>query len=37
MAKALEARITFLADDYAGYEVRGLLGQHGLSVLVEVR
>jgi len=32
----LAARVTFLADDYAGYEVRGLLGQHGLSVLVEV-
>lgn len=25
----------FLADETAGYEVRGLLGQHGFSVLVE--
>ena len=26
----------FLADDYAGYESRGLLGQHGISVFIEV-
>ncbi|BEP16651.1 7,8-dihydropterin-6-methyl-4-(beta-D-ribofuranosy l)-aminobenzene-5'-phosphate synthase [Pyrofollis japonicus] len=36
MARAVKARLVFLADDYAGYEVRGLLAQHGLSVLVEV-
>ncbi len=29
-------RIYVLADDYAGYEVRGLYAQHGLSILVEV-
>lgn len=36
MARAVSARLVFLADDYAGYEVRGLLGQHGLSVYIEV-
>ncbi len=36
MSKAVKARIVFLADDYAGYESRGLLGQHGLSVFIEV-
>jgi len=29
--------ITILIDDYAGYEVRGLVGEHGLSVLIEVK
>ena len=28
-------KIIVLADDYAGYEVRGLLAQHGLSVYIE--
>ena len=36
MAKAVAAKLVFLADDYAGYEARRLLGQHGLSVYVEV-
>ncbi len=36
MTKADRARIVFLADDYAGYESRGLLGQHGISVFIEV-
>ena len=35
MARAISARLVFLADETAGYEARGLLGQHGLSVLVE--
>ncbi len=30
-------RLTVLADDYAGYEVRGLYAQHGLSILLEIR
>ncbi|MCD6428402.1 MAG: MBL fold metallo-hydrolase [Desulfurococcales archaeon] len=30
------AEVVILIDDYAGYNVRGLLGQHGLSVLVKV-
>ncbi|HIP57323.1 MAG TPA: MBL fold metallo-hydrolase [Ignisphaera aggregans] len=29
-------RIHVLADDYAGYEVRGLYAQHGLSLLLEL-
>ena len=36
MTRADRARIVFLADDYAGYESRGLLGQHGISVFIEV-
>lgn len=36
MARAVAAKLVFLADDYAGYETRRLLGQHGLSVYVEV-
>jgi len=36
LSKADKVKIVFLADDYAGYESRGLLGQHGLSVLIEV-
>jgi len=35
MAKALSARITVLIDDYAGYEIRNLYGQHGLSMYIE--
>ncbi len=34
--KADRAKVVFLADDYAGYETKGLLGQHGLSVYIEV-
>jgi len=30
------AEVIILVDDYAGYNIRGLLGQHGLSVLVKV-
>jgi len=29
-------RISVLADDYAGYDIRGLYAQHGLSLLLEV-
>ncbi len=29
-------RVVILADDYAGYEVRGLLAQHGFSAYIEV-
>lgn len=29
-------RVHVLADDYAGYEVRGLYAQHGLSLLLEL-
>ncbi len=32
----VKAEVVILVDDYAGYNVRGLLGQHGLSVLVRV-
>ncbi len=32
----VKAEVIILVDDYAGYNVRGLLGQHGLSVLVRV-
>ena len=35
MTCVTRVRICFLADDYAGYDVRGLLGQHGLSVYIE--
>jgi len=35
LARAISAKLVFLADETAGYEVRGLLGQHGFSVLVE--
>lgn len=34
--KALGLKATVLVEDYAGYDARGLLGQHGLSVLLEV-
>jgi len=34
--KALTLKATVLVEDYAGYDARGLLGQHGLSVLLEV-
>ncbi|MHA1505982.1 MAG: MBL fold metallo-hydrolase [Candidatus Asgardarchaeia archaeon] len=37
MAKAYSLKVIVLADDYAGYEMRGLLGQHGLSVYLEVK
>ena len=30
------AEVIILVDDYAGYNVRGLLGQHGLAVLIKV-
>ena len=35
MTKALCAKITVLVDDYAGYDVRNLYGQHGLSIHIE--
>ena len=34
--RALKAKLTVVIEDYSGYDVRGLVGQHGLSVLVEV-
>jgi len=36
LSKVLSCSLTVLLDDQAGYGVRGLLGQHGLSVLVNV-
>ncbi|MCD6084001.1 MAG: MBL fold metallo-hydrolase, partial [Desulfurococcales archaeon] len=30
------AEVIILVDDYAGYNIRGLLGQHGLAVLIKV-
>ncbi len=35
-SKASALKATVLLEDYAGYDARGLLGQHGLSVLLEV-
>ena len=32
----VKAEIVILVDDYAGYNVRSLLGQHGLSILIRV-
>lgn len=34
--RALALKALVLVEDYAGYDARGLLGQHGLSVLLEV-
>ncbi len=35
-SKASVLKVTVLVEDYAGYDARGLLGQHGLSVLLEI-
>ena len=36
MSTASLVRLVVLADDYAGYETRNLLAQHGLSIYIEI-